>query len=186
MQQDVGGVAWNFKDPSSGLTLGQAEADMRSLYLQLSNNNPNVTGAIGKEVAANPSLVPNNPFIQKYFSQIANLYFPGSASANYFYLMEDVNGLSDTDTVNQADRLKTVNGKSFPNCISAPGCWTFYTPQASGITTWNNNGAASYHGGSITLRRPLSKGVSFDFNYTLSHSIDRGGGANQARAPTAG
>jgi hypothetical protein len=177
MQQDVGGVAWDFKDPTSGMTLQQAEGDMRTLYLQLSNNNPNLTGTIGNEVKANPSLVPLNPFIQKYFSQIANLYFPGSATANYFYLMEDVNGLSDTDTLNQADRLTTVNGKSFPHCISTPGCWTFYTPQASGITTWNNNGAASYHGLSVTLRKPLSKGVSFDFNYTLSHSIDRGGGA---------
>ena len=177
MQQDVGGVAWNFKDPTSGLTLGQAEADMRSLYLQLSNNNPNLTNTVGKQIAANPSLVPSNPFIEKYFGKIANLYFPGSATANYLYLMESVNGLSDTDTLNQADRLKTVNGKSFPNCISAPGCWTFYTPQASGINTWTNNGAATYHGATITLRKPLSQGFSFDFNYTLSHSIDRGGGA---------
>ena len=91
--------------------------------------------------------------------------------------MESVNGLSDTDTLNQADRLKTVNGKSFPNCISSTGCWTFYTPQSSGLNTWTNNGAATYHGATVTLRKPLSKGVSFDFNYTLSHSIDRGGGA---------
>ena len=90
--------------------------------------------------------------------------------------MEDVNALSDTDTLNQADRLTTVNGKSFPNCLSGH-CWTFYTPQASGISAWNNNGAASYHGATVTLRKALSKGVSFDFNYTLSHSIDRGGGA---------
>lgn len=177
MQQDVGGVAWNFKDPTSGMTLGQAEDDMRALYLQLSGNNPNLTGVVGNEVKANPSLVPTNPFIEKYFSKIANLYFPGSATANYFYLMEDVNGLSDTDTLNQADRLTTVNGKAYPNCISTPGCWTFYTPQASGITTWNNNGAASYEGMSITIRKPFSNGLSFDFNYTLSHSIDRGGGA---------
>jgi hypothetical protein len=177
MQQDVGGVAWNFKDPTSGITLGQAEAAMRTLYLQLSNNNPNLTNVVGNQIKANPSLVPTNPFIEKYFGQIANLYFPGSATANYLFLMEDVNGLSDTDTLNQADRLTRVNGKSFPNCISATGCWSFYTPQASGINTWTNNGAASYHGATITLRKPLSKGFSFDFNYTLSHSIDRGGGA---------
>ncbi|MCU1336139.1 MAG: hypothetical protein JWO19_1720 [Bryobacterales bacterium] len=177
MQQDVGGVAWNFKDPGTGITLGQMEADMRSLYLQLSSNNPNATVAVGNMVKANPSLVPMNAFAEKYFGKIANLYFPGSASANYFYLMEGVNALSDTDTLNQADRLTTVNGKSFPNCISSTGCWTFYTPQASGINTWGNNGAASYHGATLTVRRAPSKGFSFDFNYTLSHSIDRGGGA---------
>ena len=177
MQQDVGGVAWNFKDPTSGITLGQAEASMRSLYLQLSNNNPNLTGTVGNQIKANPGIVPANPFIEKYFAKAQNLYFPGSATANYLYLMESVNGLSDTDTLNQADRLTTVNGKSFPNCISATGCYTFYTPQSSGLNTWGNNGAATYHGATITLRKPLSKGVSFDFNYTLSHSIDRGGGA---------
>jgi hypothetical protein len=177
MQQDVGGVAWNFKDPTSGITLGQAEASMRNLYLQLSNNNPNLTNTVGKQISANPGLVPSNPFIEKYFGKIANLYFPGSATANYMYLMESVNGLSDTDTLNQADRLTTVNGKSFPTCISSTGCYTFYTPQSSGLNTWGNNGAATYHGATLTLRRPLSKGFSFDFNYTLSHSIDRGGGA---------
>ncbi len=176
MQQDVGGVAWNFKDPTSGLTLAQAEGDMRTLYLQLSNNNPNLTNQVGNQIKANPSIVPTNPFIEKYFANAKNLYFPGSATANYLYLMEDVNALSDTDTMNQADRLTTVNGKSFPNCLSGH-CWTFYTPQSSGVSAWNNNGVASYHGMSVTLRKPLSKGVSFDFNYTLSHSIDRGGGA---------
>ena len=177
LQQDVGGVAWNFKDPGSGITLGQANASMRSLYLQLSGNNPSRTGAVGNQIKANPSLAPANPFIEKYFGKIANLYFPGSATANYFYLLQSVQGLSDTDAVNQVDRLKTVNGKSFPNCISATGCYTFYTPQTSGLNTWGNNGAASYHGATVTLRRALNNGFSFDFNYTLSHSIDRGGGA---------
>jgi hypothetical protein len=176
MQQDVGGVAWNFKDPTSGLTLAQAEGDMRSLFLQLAGNNPNLTNQVGNQIKANPSIVPTNPFIEKYFANAKNLYFPGSATANYLYLMEDVNALSDTDTMNQADRLTTVNGKSFPNCLSGH-CWTFYTPQASGINTWTNNGAGSYHGMTVTLRRALNRGFSFDFNYTLSHSIDRGGGA---------
>ncbi len=93
---------------------------MRSLYLQLANNNPNLTNAVGNQIKANPSIVPTNPFIEKYFANAKNLYFPGSATANYLYLMEDVNALSDTDTMNQADRLTTVNGKSFPNCISGP------------------------------------------------------------------
>jgi hypothetical protein len=176
MQQDVGGVAWNFKDPTSGLSLAQAEGDMRSTFLQLAGNNPNLTNQVGNQIKANPGIVPTNPFIEKYFANAKNLYFPGSATANYLYLMEDVNALSDTDTLNQADRLTTVNGKSFPNCLSGH-CWTFYTPQASGINAWNNNGAASYNGATVTLRRPFSKGFSFDFNYTLSHSIDRGGGA---------
>ena len=75
------------------------------------------------------------------------------------------------------DRQTTVNGVSFPNCVPTTGCWTFYAPQQSSLNVWTNVGAASYNSGTITIRRGLSKGFSFDFNYTLSHSIDNGGGA---------
>ena len=185
MQIDVGGVNWNFKDAASGVTLGQAEKAMRNTYLQLSNNDIGATADVQKKVAANPALVPNNPFVEKYFGNIKNLFFNGSASANYLYLLMD-NGMSDTDNLNQADRLKTVAGKAFPNCITSTGCWSFYAPQQSSLNAWTNAGASSFHGATVTLRKALSKGVSFDFNYTLSHSIDRGGGAESGRGTWSG
>jgi hypothetical protein len=184
MQTDIGGVNWNFKDPTSG-SLGDLEKTMRNTYLQLSGNDIGATASVSKTVAANPGLVPINPFAEKYFANIKDLYFPGSASANYLYLLMS-NGLSDTDTLNQADRLKKVNGKSFPNCISATGCWSFYAPQQSSLNAWMNNGAATFNSATITLRRALSNGFAFDFNYTLSHSIDRGGGAEAGRGAYGG
>jgi hypothetical protein len=161
MQIDVGGVNWNFKDSATGTTLGQAEKAMRNTYLQLSGNDIGATADIQKKVSANPGLVPNNPFIEKYFANIKNLFFNGSASAK-------------------------VNGTTFANCISATGCWTFYAPQQSSLNAWTNAGAASYNSATVTLRKALSKGVSFDFNYTLSHSIDRGGGAESGRGTWSG
>src|SRR5262249_13178756 len=113
-------------------------------------------------------------------------FFPGSASANYYYLLMDVNAESDTDNLNQVDRLKNVNGVSFPNCVSSTGCWTFYAPQQSSLNVWNNSGAASFNSGTITLRRALKQGIAFDFNYTLSHSIDNGGGAEAGRGAYGG
>jgi hypothetical protein len=175
MQIDQGGVNWNFTDPNVG-SLAGLQKSMRNTFLGLSGNNINATAAVQKQVAANPSLVPQNPFAEKYFGGLANLFFPGSASANYLYLLMD-NGLSDTDTLNQADRLHSVGGKPFPNCVSVTGCWSFYAPQQSSLNVWTNTGAASFNSATLTLRHPLSKGFSFDFNYTLSHSIDRGGGA---------
>jgi hypothetical protein len=175
MQIDQGGVNWNFTDPNVG-SLAGLQKSMRNAFLGLSGNNINATAAVQKQVAANPSLVPQNPFAEKYFGGLANLFFPGSASANYLYLLMD-NGLSDTDTLNQADRLHSVGGKPFPNCVSVTGCWSFYAPQQSSLNVWTNTGAASFNSATLTLRHPLSKGFSFDFNYTLSHSIDRGGGA---------
>src|SRR5580698_10193729 len=59
-------------------------------------------------------------------------------------------------------------------------------PQASAMPTWMNAGDANYHAGTFSLRRAFSQGVSFDFNYTLSHSIDNAsaaeGGAGQVGA----
>jgi len=175
MQIDEGGVNWNYQDPAVG-SLGGFEKVMRDSYLQLSGNNINNTAAVQKQVSANPGLVPNNPFANKYFGRLANAFFTGSASANYLYLLMS-NGMSDTDTLNQADRLTNVLGKSFPNCVSITGCWTFYAPQQSGLNVWTNTGAANYNSATLTLRHALSKGFAFDFNYTLGHSIDRGGGA---------
>jgi hypothetical protein len=184
MQQDIGGVAWNFDDPADG-TLAAMEKSMRNVYYSLSGNKIGSTAAVENEVAADPGLVPLNAFAQKYFANAKNLFFPGSASANYLYLLMS-NGMSDTDTINQADRLKVVNGKTFNNCISTTGCWSFYAPQQSGLETWNNNGAATYNGATVTLRRAFNRGFSFDFNYTLSHSIDNGGGAESGRGAFGG
>jgi hypothetical protein len=185
MQTDIGGVNWNFTDPTGLGSLLTQEMVLRNDYYTLSHNSIQATALVQQEVAANPSIVPLNPFTEKYFGKIANLYFPGSATANFLYLLMS-NGMSNTDTLNQADRLTTVNGTSFPNCISAPGCWTFYAPQQSSLNAWSNTGRADYNGGTITLRHGLSKGFAFDFNYTLSHSIDNGGGAESGRGAYGG
>jgi hypothetical protein len=44
--------------------------------------------------------------------------------------------------------------------------------QNAGNRTWMNVGRSSFHGGTLTVRRALQNGFSFDFNYTLSHSLD--------------
>jgi hypothetical protein len=40
-----------------------------------------------------------------------------------------------------------------------------------------NSGTAAYHGLTVSLRRRYYNGLSFDFNYTWSHSIDDGSAA---------
>jgi hypothetical protein len=48
------------------------------------------------------------------------------------------------------------------------------------MPTWMNAGSANYHGVTLSLRRSFSQGFSFDFNYTLSHSIDNASAAESA------
>ncbi len=45
------------------------------------------------------------------------------------------------------------------------------------MPTWMNAGDANYHALTVSLRHAFSQGVSFDFNYTLSHSIDNASAA---------
>ena len=146
-----------FKDKQSGQTWVQTDTAMRVL----SNG-----GLTPDQVKANPSLVPNNQFVQDMFPGLANKYFPGSASANYFYGIYGKYGGSDLDNLHSLDRLNA------PNCITITGCYTFFAPQGSSDPTWNNASNADYHALAITFRHSLSRGLSFDLNYTWSHSID--------------
>jgi hypothetical protein len=57
---------------------------------------------------------------------------------------------------------------------------TFFARQGSSMPTWMNAGIANYHGITFGLRRAFSNGFSFDFNYTLSHSIDNASAAEGA------
>ncbi len=162
IQQDVMSPLIYFKDPKSGMTWVQADTQMR----QISDR-----GVDPDQVAANPSLVPINPFVENMFPKLANRYFPGSASANYFYGIYGIFGGSDLDNLSSLDRSR------YPNCIVATGCFTFFSPQASADPTWVNAGKSSYHGMIVTLRRALSNGFAFDLNYTWSHGIDNGSAA---------
>ncbi len=60
------------------------------------------------------------------------------------------------------DRLRQANG----TCISVYGCNTFFANQAAGLTAWTNSGKSGYNGLQLVLRRPVSNGWGFDFNYT--------------------
>jgi len=69
-----------------------------------------------------------------------------------------------------------------------PGCPTldgvtgptqFLAPQFSSLYAWRSIGNAAYHAGQFLLRRHMTHGVQFDFNYTWSKSIDMGSDTEQ-------
>ena len=128
-----------------------------------------------------PGIVPMVPFIENMFPGLKNYYFPGSASANFFDVVYDQNAGSDLDGLNQLDRSRKPDG----TCFSKFGCNTFYPNQLAGLPTWTNSGFSNYNAGILTVRRPLTNGIGFDFNYTLSHSIDNSSGA-ESGAGTSG
>jgi len=164
MQQDFAQPMTLFKDTKSGQTWQQASTLLKRAY---------DSGLTPAQVKANPGLLATQPFFEDIFPGATNYKFNGSATANYYYTVYSTYAGSDLDALNDMDRLRQANGK----CISVFGCNTFFANQAAGMTAWTNAGKSGYNGLQVVLRRPVSQGWGFDFNYTWSHSLDNVSGS---------
>ncbi len=60
-----------------------------------------------------------------------------------------------------------LDGDGFPDCPN-----TFFPSQYVNLHTWTTTGYSFYHAMQVTLRKRVSHGLSFTFNYTFSHSLD--------------
>jgi hypothetical protein len=180
LQGDVFTMLENFKDPVSGQTWKQSMTAFREVYNKLSAGQAvDDPAGVADKIAGNPLLVPNNAFVESMFPVLKNYFFPGSASANYLYAIYGVYNGSYLDTLHTVDRLPGFY-RTGDACASRTGCFTFFARQGSGNPTWMNAGQAAFHGGTLSIRRSFSSGLQFDFNYTLSHSIDNGSTAEGA------
>jgi len=167
MEGDVYTPLEYFKDPKSGITWEQNAAKVRAMF---------DSGLTVNQVKANPGLVPTLPFVEDMWPTLANVDVAGSASANYFLCVYQDYGGSYLDCLHALDRNVTTS--YYPGkCLTVTGCYTFFPRQGSSIPTWMNSGTAAYHGLTLSLRRRFSHGLSFDFNYAWSHSIDDGSAA---------
>ena len=161
LNQDFGQPLTGFVDPKSGQSWAQATQLLANLYY---------SGLTTAQVKANPNLVPTLPFAQNLAPGLANHYITGSASANLFYDAYAEYAGSWGDTLNDIDRVRQANG----GCIVVTGCNTFYPLQGSGLESYVNGGKSAYHAMTVSLRRTVTHGWGYDFNYTLSHAIDNG------------
>ena len=158
-----------FKDLKSGITWEQNAMTVRALH---------DSGVTVAQVMANPGAVPKLPFVENMWPGLASVGdVPGNASASYFTCVYNDYGGSYLDCLHATDR----NPTSYPGggCaqISAHGCYTFFPLQGSSMPTWMNAGTAAFHALTVSVRRGLTSGLTFDFNYTWSHSIDDGSAA---------
>jgi hypothetical protein len=73
-------------------------------------------------------------------------------------------------------------GGCYPSCATLGGQVTpyaFFNPQFTSLYAWRNTGTSSYHGLQVTIRRGMTHGLQWDFNYTFSKSIDIGSNAER-------
>jgi hypothetical protein len=173
LQVDTFQPLTRFRDPKSGQTWQEASGILRDAFER---------GLTPAQVRANPSLLPTVAWFENMAPGLANNTFTGSATANYYNMVYNTYAGSDLDALNDIDRLRSAR---FPNCIIVTGCNSVFALQNAGNRTWRNIGFGNFHGMTLTVRRPLVKGVSFDFNYTWSHSIDNSSAA-ESGAGTSG
>jgi len=100
-----------------------------------------------------------NPLVAAYdlFSSQFNNETTALFYLDYPSTQTGSNGITDVDGT-----------QYFP--IGGPN--SFWNPQYSSLYAWRSIGNANYHAMQLSLRKRMSQGIQFDFNYTLSKSID--------------
>ncbi len=57
---------------------------------------------------------------------------------------------------------------------------TFVHPQYAALNTWSTFASSNYNAAQLSVRQRLTRSVTFDFNYTWSHSLDNASGLQNA------
>lgn len=74
-------------------------------------------------------------------------------------------------STNETTALFVLDLFGFPG-LPVDGLNSYFNPQYSSLYAWRSASNANYHGMQINFRKRMSYGTQFDFNYTLSKSID--------------
>lgn len=96
----------------------------------------------------------------------------------------DTSGIPDARNAPNCDteRNPACVGFYFPkNSQSASGFgpFSFYQVQYASLSAWTSSGRANYNAMQVMLRKRATRGLTFDFNYTFSKSIDMGSAAER-------
>jgi len=140
----------NIVDPKSGVDWYTAATQLELLR------------ANGTSITA----VPKIPYFENLFPGLGDNFWgdPSLSSTQAVYLIAtDFYGNDWTDTQFEIDDFGI-----FPNM--------FFQPQYAALATFSSVGRSRYHAGTLSIRERLNNSLTFDFNYTLSHSLDDASG----------
>jgi len=106
------------------------------------------------------------PYFENLMPNLGDLVFgdPTLTSTQAVYLLgsADIFGNDWTDTQDVID--------------AALGTNLFFHPQYGALATYSSIGHSRYNAGTLSIRERLGRTLTFDFNYTLSHSLDDASG----------
>ena len=78
-----------------------------------------------------------------------------------------------------AGSLTDANGNPVNYYPTKLGSSAYFNKQFKSLYAWRSKGIANYHAMQVSLRKKMSRGLQFDFNYTYSKSIDMGSDAER-------
>ncbi|MDQ3063323.1 MAG: hypothetical protein M3R14_10780, partial [Acidobacteriota bacterium] len=165
----------NLVEPRSGMDWYSAAGMLEDLRRQFALQGINSSSPAAVQQAAIRS-IPAIPYFENLFGTIPNFArnLLGSSRAGYATnatqaIFGDAfifNGNDWTQTQSEIDDAATGEGfQSF-----------FYHPQYGALSAVSSIGNSDYHAGTLSIRQRLGEKFYFDFNYTLSHSMDDASG----------
>ncbi|MFI5096963.1 MAG: carboxypeptidase regulatory-like domain-containing protein [Candidatus Acidiferrales bacterium] len=195
-QEDLA-MPLDFKDKASGLDYFTAVQALAKLYRPVVAGGQAVTDNTFKDSMVSPAVaqywgnVLQRPTNGGAYSIGVNGLTGGCGSGGPTATTDPLLAAFDLfcgGNFNETTPLQFLDSAGIPDATGDPNCgaaghppcqyfpiggpFTFYTPQYASLYAWRSIGKANYHAMQVTLRHKMSHGVQFDFNYTLSKSID--------------
>ncbi len=142
----------NLIDPKSG----------QSFYQAMSILGPEVLANGGSGVGV--ANVAKIPFFENIYAGYAN------PAKN----LTATQGIYNIYLGNQGDMTTSLTQIDTPGCspCSIYGPYAQFNAQYSALSTFSSVGHGNYNAGQLTVRKRLSNGLQFDFNYTVGRSVD--------------
>ena len=150
----------NFNDPKGGGDYFSAATKLSKIS-DANGGDPNKT-------------VQPIPYFEDVFPQMANTDYDGQSATQAIYSDE---WAPYRYNYGETAALQDIDFLCYYGC---PDGTRFWNTQFSSLISLASIGKSSYHAGQITLRHPSRHGLTVDFSYTLSKSIDMGSDAERA------
>jgi len=130
-----------------------------------------INGCTGVDKQGNPVNMPTTNPIVFAFDTFCSTHFNDSLG---LYKI-DFNGMPGFDATQPGDASSQMY-------YFAQGQYTYYSSQFSSLYAWRSIAPSNYHALQVSLHRRMTHGLQFDFNYTLSKSIDISSNAERVGA----
>jgi hypothetical protein len=98
------------------------------------------------------------------------------SQAAYAFVARGAAGPQAIDGIAGSDWTTLQDAIDYASTVFGDGRYFFFHPQYGTLSAWGNNASSDYHAFTLSVRQRYKDQLSWDFNYTLSKSIDLASG----------